>query len=137
MDPATTGSLANTVVFFVFSAAVVFATVGVLYLLWQGLRWLVGSLIDREEQPHIGRRPDLIGVGVPSVLLALFETWITKMRTPGWWAMGILCTQVSSGCNLWVVFLLPPVLDALLIFVVLWIAYSKWLDARDGGDQVG
>jgi len=123
--------------FFIILAAV-FVVVGGFYLLWRGLlRPVYLHLVKTILQPLVrndtrgrrsgGRWRHFIEIGVLSVLLAGVELRITQMATPGAWAVSKLCyNPLGSPCDLGVILLLPIVLDASMIFLVLWGAYSAW-----------
>jgi len=123
--------------FFIILAAV-FVVVGGFYLLWRGLlRPVYLHLVKADFQPLVrndtsGRRSaghwrHFIEIGVLSVLLAGVELRIMQMATPGAWVVSKLCyNPLGSPCDLRVILLLPIVLDASMIFLVLWGAYSAW-----------
>lgn len=128
-----------TFLFFITLAAV-FVVVGVLYLLWRGLLRpvclhlvktgvlppLVGSATRCQHSATESWR-HFIEAGILSVLLAGVEFKIAQMATPGMWLVSKLCyNPLGSPCDLRVIILLPTVLDAAMIFLALWGAYSAW-----------
>jgi hypothetical protein len=144
--------LADFCLFVLYISAFVFLVVGLLYLLWRGLvrpvySFLVGKgylqpLVGRANTPcersFNGRWPYFIGIGIASVFLAMIELVLTKMNTPGVWVMARVCDTSAawsnphgSRCDLGTIMVLPIVVDASMIFLGLWVAYSVWVEARD------
>jgi len=140
--------LAEFCLYVLYICTFVLLLVGLLYLLWRGLlrpthsflveKGYLQPLVDRASAPRehsVTRRwPYFIGIGIVSVLLAILELSLTKMNTPGWWAMSKICAAPNpqgSPCDLTVITLLPIVLDASMVFLILWGAYSAWLSTRD------
>lgn len=126
-------------IFFIILVAV-FVVVGVFYLLWRGLLrpvylYLVNTGVlkpvvgnaARGQGSAAGRWRHFIEIGVLSVVLAGVELRIRQMVTPGAWLVFKFCyNPLGSPCDWWVVLLLPIVLDASMIFLVLWGARSAW-----------
>src|SRR5208282_3397105 len=97
------------------------------------LQPVVGPASATREDPVSGRLQHFIGIVVLSVVLAIAELGITRMKTPGMWVMGWLCVRANpQGCQfgLGTIIILPIVLDASMILAVLWGAYSMWMEAR-------
>jgi hypothetical protein len=128
----------------------VFVVVGVLYGLWREiLRPLHSYLVKRgfilpsvgrgsaKQHSVTGRWRHFIEIGILSVALAMVGFVKSNWNTPGSWATGKLCqTPQGSSCDLRVILLLPIILDASMIFIVLWGAYSAWIGWRDQGLRV-
>ncbi len=149
--------LADFCLFVIYICAFVFLVVGLLYLLWRGLlrpvysflvekgylQALVGRAGAPRERSVTGRWRHFIEIGTASVLLAMLELGLTKMNTPGYWVMALVCDTSAawssphgSRCDLGTIIVLPIVVDASMIFLVLWVAYSVWVEARDQGRDV-
>jgi len=146
--------LASFASFILYISVVVLAIVGVFYLVWRGLlrpvysflvekgylQALVGRAGAPRERSVTGRWRHFIEIGIASVLLAMLELGLTKMNTPGEWVMARVCdisaawsSPYGSRCDLGTIIVLPIVVDASMIFLVLWVAYSVWVEARDQG----
>jgi hypothetical protein len=136
------------VVFVLLISTIVLVIVGILYILWRELVrpffvYLIAKGILQSPlrgAPKANRQPVsglssflyFIGIGILSTLLAFAEAAVTKMNTPGDWVMGRLATtanQKGDPYDLSAILFLPIVLDACLIFVVLWAIHS-WIEAR-------
>jgi hypothetical protein len=139
--------LASFVLFFLVICAVVLAVVGVLYFVWRGLllpalsylvrkgilQPVVGPASATRERSVSGLSRHFIEIGILSVVLALAALSITKMNTPGMWVTAWFCARANrqgSPYDLRTILTLPIVLDASMIFVVLWGAYSMWTEKR-------
>jgi hypothetical protein len=127
----------------------VFVVVGVLYGLWRELlkpahsylvqRGFIRSSVGRgsAKQHSAGRWRHFIEIGILSVALAMVGFVKSNWSTPGSWATGKICqTSQGSSCDLRVILFLPMILDASMIFIVLWGAYSAWTASRDQGHRV-
>jgi hypothetical protein len=149
--------LANFCLFVIYICAFVFLVVGSLYLLWRGLlrpvysflveKGYLQALVGRAGAPRepsvTGRWRHFIEIGILSVLLAMLELRLTKMNTPGDWVMARVCDTSAawssphgSRCDLGTIIVLPVVVDASMIFLALWGAYSVWVEARDQGRDI-
>jgi hypothetical protein len=143
--------LADFCLFVIYICAFVFLVVGLLYLLWRGLlrpvysflveKGYLQALVGRADAPRersvTGRWRHFIEIEIASVLLAMLELRLTKMNTPGDWVMAHVCDTSAawssphgSRCDLGTIIVLPIVVDASMIFLVLWGAYSVWVEAR-------
>ena len=152
--------LADFCLFVFYICAFVFPVVGLLYLLWRGLlrpvysflvekgylQALVGRAGAPRERSVTGRWRHFIEIGIASVLLAVLLAML-ELRfgksTPGDWVMARVCDTSAawssphgSRCDLGTIIVLPIVVDASMIFLVLWGAYSVWLEARDQSRHV-
>jgi hypothetical protein len=146
--------LAEFCLYVLYISAFVLLVVGLFYLLWGGLvrpvysflveKGYLQPLIGRASSPRrrsvIGRWRHFIEIGIASVLLAMLELRLTEMNTPGEWVMARVCDTSAawssphgSRCDLRTIIVLPIVVDASMIFLVLWVAYSVWVEARDQG----
>ena len=144
--------LAEFCLFVLYISAFVFLVVGLLYLLWRVfvrpvysflvekgyLQPLVGRASTPRERSGTGRWLHFIEIGIASVFLAMIELGLTKMNTPGVWVMARICDPSAawanphtSRCDLRTIMVLPIVVDASIIFLGLWGAYSVWVEARD------
>ena len=151
----TRGEVAHDLVsfglFILYISVFVLAIVGVFYLVWRGLlrpvysflvekgylQALVGRAGAPRERSITGRWRHFIEIGIVSVLLAMFELGLTKMNTPGEWVMARVCdvsaaasSPLGSRCDFGTILVLPIVVDASMIFLVLWVAYLLWVEAR-------
>ena len=147
--PDVAHDLASFGLFILYISVFVLAVVGVFYLVWGGLlhpvysflvekgylQALVGRAGAPRERSVTGRWRHFIEIGIASVLLAMLELGLTKMNTPGEWVMARVCdvsaARVVSRCDFGTIIVLPIVVDASMIFLVLWVAYSLWVEARD------
>jgi hypothetical protein len=71
-----------------------------------------------------------------SLVLETVALASTGMNTPGEWVMGWLAARANQrgeSYDLRTIIILPIVLDASIIFVVLWDAYSTCMEIRDRG----
>jgi len=146
--------LAEFCLYVLYISAFVLLVVGLLYLLWRGLvrpvysflveKGYLQPLIGRASTPRkrsvAGRWRHFIEIGIASALLAMLELRLTEMNTPGEWVMARVCdtsgawsSPHGSRCDLRTIIVLPIVVDASMIFLVLWVAYSVWVEARDQG----
>jgi hypothetical protein len=141
--------LASLGLFILYISVFVLAVGGIFYLVWGGLlhpfySFLVGKgyleeLVGRAGAPRehsvTGRWRHFIEIGIASVVLAMVELELTKMNTPGEWVMARVCdvsaARVVPQCDFGTILVLPIVVDASMIFLVLWVAYSLWVEARD------
>jgi hypothetical protein len=137
----------DLLIFLILLCAIVLTIVGVLYLFWRGLiRPVYSYLVEKEIfQPIVPtsntthrqmiseRRRCFIWSGILSAVLALAETKILRMNTPGWWVMDRLAATANEKgepYDLRIIVLLPIVLDACIIFVFVWMACSIWIESR-------
>jgi hypothetical protein len=133
--------------FFLFICAAVLVVVGVLYLVWRGLfqpvlsylvekgilQPLVGGPNPTRKHSVPGRWRHFIEIGILSVVLEMAALRITQMNTPGEWVVGWLCARANEQGRPYgfgTIIILPIVLDACMIFIVLWAAYSILMEMR-------
>jgi hypothetical protein len=148
--------LGEQALFVIYVCAFVFLVVSLFYLLWRGLlRPVFSFLVEKgylqalgradapRERSVNGRWRHFIEIGIASVLLARLELGLTKENTPGEWVMARVCNISAawtipngSRCDFGTIIVLPIIVDASMIFLVLWVAYSVWVEPRDQGREV-
>ena len=135
------------IIFVLFLSAAVLLVVGILYVIWRGLirpafayltekgylQPLVPGTGVAREQSMSGGWKYFVGSGVVSVVLAITADRITNMNTPGWWLMKRLsatANQNGEPYDFSTIIVVPIVLDACLIFFVVWAVRAIWIESQ-------